>query len=262
MQKRKRFTQIDFIVIAAVAMLLVLILIPALLKIRGRAQRMGCISRLKQWGVTVGLYVAEHNSKMWPDLYENDETEARGPWVDVLRPYYEDLNYIRTCPGATKPCQDPSREKRGSFDSVWGVSGEIIPGRGFSHWGSYGINRWVSNAEDENWCYWRSTTVKDSTLVPVFLDSTLCNAMPSDTDPIPLTGKGDYSAVPIGAPGCQIWRFCIDRHGGAVNIWFLDGSARRVRLPELWDLKWHRQFEPQDYTKDDFIDQNGRRWLR
>lgn len=36
--------------------------------------------------------------------------------------------------------------------------------------------------------------------------------------------------------------FCIDRHGGAVNFLFLDGSVRKVGLKELWTLKWHRMY--------------------
>ncbi|MEJ2703831.1 MAG: hypothetical protein P8Z79_15455 [Sedimentisphaerales bacterium] len=37
-------------------------------------------------------------------------------------------------------------------------------------------------------------------------------------------------------------RFCINRHDGFVDAAFLDGSARRTGLKELWTLKWHRKF--------------------
>jgi prepilin-type processing-associated H-X9-DG protein len=36
--------------------------------------------------------------------------------------------------------------------------------------------------------------------------------------------------------------FCIIRHYGAVNGVFLDGSARKVGLKELWNLNWHRDY--------------------
>ena len=39
-------------------------------------------------------------------------------------------------------------------------------------------------------------------------------------------------------------RFCLNRHNGYVNATFLDGSARRVGLKELWTLKWNTQFNP------------------
>ena len=39
-------------------------------------------------------------------------------------------------------------------------------------------------------------------------------------------------------------RFCVDRHQMAVNVSFLDASARTVPLQGLWKLKWHKAFTP------------------
>jgi len=37
---------------------------------------------------------------------------------------------------------------------------------------------------------------------------------------------------------------CIDRyHNGANNVSFMDGSVDRVKLAELWKLKWHKQWK-------------------
>jgi len=36
--------------------------------------------------------------------------------------------------------------------------------------------------------------------------------------------------------------FCMNRHGGYVNGLFLDWSARKVGLKELWTLKWNRLY--------------------
>jgi len=37
---------------------------------------------------------------------------------------------------------------------------------------------------------------------------------------------------------------CIDRHDdGTINILFMDFSAQRVGLKELWNLKWHRKWQ-------------------
>ena len=38
-------------------------------------------------------------------------------------------------------------------------------------------------------------------------------------------------------------RYCIDRHDGFVISAFMDSSARKVGVKELWMLKWHRQFD-------------------
>lgn len=32
-------------------------------------------------------------------------------------------------------------------------------------------------------------------------------------------------------------RVCLDRHRGAINCTFADGSARKVKLPDLWTLR-------------------------
>ncbi len=52
---------------------------------------------------------------------------------------------------------------------------------------------------------------------------------------------GPPNAPSFKAPSGQsgIERCCIDRHQGAVNVAFKDGSARRTRLHELWALNWN-----------------------
>jgi len=35
----------------------------------------------------------------------------------------------------------------------------------------------------------------------------------------------------------------MNRHNGYVNSLFLDWSARKIGLKELWTLKWHRTFD-------------------
>jgi prepilin-type processing-associated H-X9-DG protein len=47
-------------------------------------------------------------------------------------------------------------------------------------------------------------------------------------------------------PYNEMRRGCVSRHNGAVNAVFLDISARKIGLKELWKLKWHREW-PEDY---------------
>jgi prepilin-type processing-associated H-X9-DG protein len=44
-----------------------------------------------------------------------------------------------------------------------------------------------------------------------------------------------------------MWRFCINRHSGGINMCFLDSSVRKIPLYILWDLKWNREWVPQHY---------------
>jgi len=37
-------------------------------------------------------------------------------------------------------------------------------------------------------------------------------------------------------------RYCLKRHGYTINVCFVDGSVRTVRLKTLWDLRWHKEY--------------------
>ena len=41
--------------------------------------------------------------------------------------------------------------------------------------------------------------------------------------------------------GWDMARVCINRHQKKINITFMDGSTRPVKLTELWSLKWHKE---------------------
>ena len=42
--------------------------------------------------------------------------------------------------------------------------------------------------------------------------------------------------------GHEMKHFAMDRHGGGVNVLFMDGHARKVRVKELWGLEWHKGY--------------------
>jgi len=254
MCKRQGFTLIELLVVIAIIALLVAILMPALQRAKKQARASACQSNLHQWATSTAMYAAEYQDKMWiiPD--------RMGEWMEVLRPYYEDIDKIRACPAATKPCQDTDKtEARGSVDTMWGRKGQQMEfgGRQRGYWGSYGHNRWVQqwsslaelSSPDER--LWVRFSMKGAGDVPVFADSAFTHALPLHTNPIPPKPLRIFSDIPVDAKGCQIWRFCIDRHNGTINSCFLDASVRKIPLYNLWDLKWHRQWIPQKYTKAD-----------
>jgi len=37
-------------------------------------------------------------------------------------------------------------------------------------------------------------------------------------------------------------RFCLNRHDGKINAVFMDYSAQKVGLKQLWTLNWHKGF--------------------
>jgi len=192
------------------------------------------------------LYNAESEGKLF--------SIGPGQWMESLRPYYSDVDKILACPSAIKPCQDLDiTEARGSVDTMWGRKGQKTEwgGRVEGYWGSYGHNSYASytySGDSRSWGRFNVSGVQD---IPVFADSAFVHAVPRYTDPIPPEPLTVYSDIPVNASGCQIWRFCIDRHEGNINICFLDSAVRKVMLYSLWDLKWSRDWIPQGYTRAD-----------
>ena len=253
---QKAFTLVELLVVISIIALLVAILLPALNKAIKQAMSVVCLSNLKQWGLAMMTYATEYEDKLWPTA------GGDGLWMETLQPYYGDIDEIRLCPSAVKPSERIlGPEAIGSVDTMWGERGVQHEGGGRAegYWGSYGVNGWAEDYPLEGDAFWRKTSVKNTNEIPLFLDSAFVHAWPLDADSIPFDGTGKNIAQ--DAPQ-QMWRFCIDRHSGAINGCFLDGSARKVSLQELWNLRWHRGFNRHMKSKSDFVDANGNVWLR
>ena len=54
----------------------------------------------------------------------------------------------------------------------------------------------------------------------------------------PVNGTGNGATL-AGGSNSGIERCCIDRHQGAINVGFRDGSARKTILHDLWKLQWN-----------------------
>ena len=242
MHKRGGFTLIELLVVIAIIALLMAILMPALNRVRGQAQKISCQARLKQWGLIFKLYTDDH------DGFFNNRDVSGGLWMDAMQYYYKDNDKMLLCPTATRLML--SSADWGTFKAA-SLNDHIF---------SYGINSWTNSVEVDRgarWLewFWRSvqnnTTVLPGTrttegrpistnTIPVFGDSTWYDAWPRDTDEPSVT----MDAFGIGDRGTsgEMNHFCIDRHSGFINLLFMDWSARSVGLKELWTLKWHRSY--------------------
>ncbi len=80
---------------------------------------------------------------------------------------------------------------------------------------------------------------------PIFADCIWMDGAPQPTDAVPQNlATGDQTLN----SNDQMGRFCIDRHLGAVNVSFTDGSASTVPLAGLWQLNWYPGFHPTAVT--------------
>jgi prepilin-type processing-associated H-X9-DG protein len=127
-----------------------------------------------------------------------------------------------------------------SFD--WKVQGLIMESRpNFSS--SYTFNGWVLNdfprmngAEEGKFF---SSLEEGGSGVPLFSEG---------TGPMIMPDASDRPAADLrmgGQTGQGLSRITINRYfNGANNVAFMDGSVENVKLPDLWELRWHREWEP------------------
>lgn len=258
-QFRRAFTLIELLVVIAIIGILLSILLPGLKKAKAQAQAVICRSNLKQWGTIYALFGQDNEDK----LPQSDTVTGGGVsamdayWMGATLPYYEDPK-IRFCP-ASKPDRDndPLTYDWEDYGLTFEDWGPIDEDRLDSWWdefpsGSYGINDWCADPPASLEFYWddpkfltkyawRSLTAKGGSQVPLFLDCLFVDGFPLSGDRAP-TEPDQHDGWSINA----MKQYCFDRHNGNINGVFLDLSARKIGLKELWRLKWHKEYVAKD----------------
>ena len=246
MHKRRGFTLIELLVVIAIIALLMSILMPALQRVKKQAQTVACLSLLRQWGNFFLMY-AEDNGGYFMEGFDGGKGGSNNRWCKAMGDYHKYNSDLTCCPTATKPWfnEDGSNNNlQGTYfgaTTAWGYyqdSGWTLPLKG-----SYGINGWCNNpvpgqghdGKPEDY-HWRTPHVKEAGYVPLFVGAQRYNVWPEEIDPPPISNGQDWSGQ--GHMG----RVCLDRHKGFVNGLFLDWSARKIGLKELWTLRWHRTY--------------------
>ncbi|MHC5059079.1 MAG: type II secretion system protein, partial [Planctomycetota bacterium] len=145
MSNRRGFTLIELLVVIAIIALLMAILMPALSRVKGQAQKVACQAKLKQWGLVFKLYTDDH------DGYFNDRNVgAQGLWMSATESYYKSNAKMLVCPTATKLMQ--SAADWGTFKAAT-LNDYVF---------SYGINSWTNSVKVDRgsrlleW-FWRNT---------------------------------------------------------------------------------------------------------
>ena len=247
----KAFTLIELLVVIAIIALLMSILLPSLEKVKQQARVVVCQSNLHQWAITFKMFTDEHGNKfMSGNEYKDIMTGSSGcpddlegsidsspdhSWPLILRSYYKDEGLL-CCPSAKKPpfTDFGTREREDTVYSTWGL---WIYFKIESVYGSYGINSWIFNRSDENE-RWRTVVAKNANRIPLLLDCYWVEGYPRHYDQPPeaqLYGE-------FGDSDHHMKRFCVDRHNEKTNALFMDLSVRSVGIKELWELKWHRNW--------------------
>jgi len=259
--RRRAFTLIELLVVISIVAVLAAVSMPAAQRARSQARTVACRSNLRQWAFATAAYANDHDGKVPGSWW--------GRWnggTSLLESYVRDHKPVNLCPAATRHRQDSPLANRGDKSHAWwadfdGALAFYSPTKG-----SYAFNQWVEDwseprglsglnpiPEDEVPLWrayvakcWRTLDVQGASRVPLVADSASWTLTPCDTDSPPLY-EGDVLLAcperPYDAWRDTIKHVCIDRHNAGVNQAFLDASARKVGLKELWTLRWHRQYD-------------------
>ena len=99
---RSGFTLIELLVVIAIIAILAALLLPALSRAKGTAQRIACANNLRQIRLALGLYATDHDGRM----------PSREPftnrWPAQLQPNYSN----DACPFRWASQRGPNRKRR------------------------------------------------------------------------------------------------------------------------------------------------------
>lgn len=258
------FTLIELLVVISIIAMLLSILLPALNAIKKKAQQVVCMANLSQWGLILTLYTEDHDNHFFRGYYEytdpNDiihKSSKDNFWMYALESYYR-LPELKICPGARYE---------------WGYEDDPL----FS--GSYGLNGWLCDPPEDipqtqghdTINHWRTMDHAGSSKIPMMADAVWFTGLPESTDLPPTDRPGPYKLsqnVPIMKPegpmipempgfmepeqlsdtwpedkDNHIQRFCVNRHRWQLNVLFMDGQVQPMSPKQLWQLKWHKNYD-------------------
>ena len=245
------FTLVELLTILGLVALLVSLLLPVMGKVQAAANATACLSNLRQMGMAWVSYTTESRGHLmhYAWVSPNPGLAWDQYWPGVL-----EVRQVRgatlLCPSASEPSQNQKARGYGNVTLAWtgkfAKIGTMFRLNETTHRdSSYGYNRFLTagGGFGKDTRVNRLTGAKNLSDLPVFLDCATFDVRPSDgtlnTPPErPPNLRGDQ--ITLHTP--EHWNFLLARHGRGVNVFMADGSARWVRLDDMYSLSWRNDW--------------------
>ena len=236
--RRAAFTLIELLVVIVIIAILAAMLLPALAKAKARAQKIQCMSNIRQMGLSLEMYVGD--AGCYPYSVDNN---AKMPWHLALAPYFGNNYAIEICPnlsGIIAPDQALL---------LWPgfVGFAVNPNPPYLRGLSYGYNGFGLGAADRaqnigtGWPLFGLGGIVMGSPAPMPTKTVVC---PSDmiavADSVTLPASG-IPALDVNFTNIYGYIFQINtsfmqsvvRHRGGENITFADGHAETIPYSQL-----------------------------
>jgi prepilin-type N-terminal cleavage/methylation domain-containing protein/prepilin-type processing-associated H-X9-DG protein len=231
----RAFTLIELLVVIAIIAILAAMLLPALAKAKGKAQRVQCASNMRQWGLATVMYANDANDTL--PLFGDDQYDYAKPmWFTRLAPFIvkatkeglfnvtQDIytNYVRRCPAGKTVVGYPD-DWNCWIGANFGAYG-YTPVSGVFYYGNYNPPMKLSRIRKPVDCMAYMDTVTHYVYNPT--DNNYLFAIDFDGDG-KLDTMAQYPSVPYNFAQPRI-------HNDGANVALLDGHVERVPFKQLW----------------------------